>query len=153
MKLLACALLLACGPMLSAAPHVTVRITDGYGRTVRVALGPVDLMAEVRVKPHEPHRYLETVWDYAPPDLRADPAILGNGHNLNYDDGLLQEPQIQNGAVGSEVRTLNGERERIRQDVKLAHLEGGTFLVTATVYTDESRKRVCGRASARVVVQ
>lgn len=128
--------------LLAGPPCVKVRITNGHARTVTVAHGPVDLIAEVRVQPDENHRYLETVWDYAPhePDLGMDEPDLGI------------EPEQQNGAVGSSLRSLNGVEQPIRNDVKMHHLEGGTYVVTSTVYTDAARKKVCGRATARVVV-
>lgn len=163
MKLALCVLALSALTEASEPAHVALRITNGYGRVVHVAFGPVDLTAEVRVAPHEPHRYLETTWDYAPPDMLAATGLSDTETSINpalpheFVNDLARAPEAaiepQNGSVGSEVRNLNGELERIRQDVKLAHLEGGTFLVSATVYTDESRKTICGRASARVTVR
>lgn len=124
-------------------PCVKVRITNCYARTVHVAYGPVTLCAESRVTPDERHRYLETVWEYAPPDAL----------HTDLDEDTPFDPDPQNGAIGSEVRSLNGERERIRQDVKMAHLEGGTYEIVSTVYADESRKKICGRASALVMIR
>lgn len=125
---------------------VKVRITNCYARTVNVASGPVTLCAETRVTPDERHRYLEMVWDYAPSEIRPQ-----FSDNDSADDDPF-EPDLQDGAVGSSLRSLDGERERFRHEVKLHHLEGGTYEVVSTVYADESRKKVCGRATARVKV-
>lgn len=127
---------------------VALRITNCHARTVSIAYGPVDLCAEVRVQPDERHRYLETVWDYTPPDV----LMFGAGDVLTHEPERCQESELQNGAVGSSVRSLDGADQPIRNDVTMHHLEGGTYRVTSTTYTDEDRKKVCGRASARVVV-
>jgi hypothetical protein len=148
---LACSLLvlLFLGRAVAYEKCVSVRVTNCFARTVHVAYGPVTLCAETRVTPDEQHRYLETTWDFAPPDaLRSD---FTASDDISQDDPL-REPDKQDGAIGSSVRSLDGERERYRHDVKLHHLEGGTYLITSTVYTDESRKKVCGRASARVTI-
>lgn len=125
---------------------VSVRITNCYARTVAIAYGPVTLCAETRVTPDERHRYLETVWDYAPPD-----ALMPDLGMDEPEFGL--DPDKQNGAIGSSVRSLDGELERIRQDVKLAGLSGGTYEVRSTVYSDESRRKICGTATARVMIK
>lgn len=125
---------------------VKVRITNCVGRSAAFAYGPVTLCAETRVTPDEKHRWLTTVWDYAPPD-----ALMPD---LGMDEpGMGTEPPKQNGAVGSSERSLNGAEQPIRNDTKMHHLEGGTYLVTASVYTDESKKKLCGRATARVTIQ
>lgn len=141
--------------LLAGQPCVKVRITNGHARTVTIAHGPVDLVAEVRVTPDERHRYLETVWEYAPPDALTidsgataeEPSLGLNGQSLG-----VTEPDKQDGAVGSSLRSLNGSEQPIRNDVKMHHLEGGTYEVTSTVYTDEARKKICGRATARVTI-
>ena len=127
-------------------PCVKVRVTNCHARTVAIASGPVTLCAEVRVQPDERHRYLETVWDYAPTDVSTS--------DLGMDEQEWGwEPDKQNGVIGSSLRSLDGAEQPIRNDVKMAALSGGTYVVTATTYADEARKKVCGRATARVIVQ
>jgi hypothetical protein len=128
---------------------VKVRITNCHARSVNVAYGPVTLCAETRVAPDEKHRFMETTWDFAPPDaLRSD---FTASDDISQDDPL-HEPDKQDGAVGSSVRSLNGADERVMHSVKMHHLEGGTYEIRSVVYSDESRKKVCGRASARVTI-
>jgi hypothetical protein len=125
---------------------VTLRITNCYARSVSVAYGPVTLCAEAHVTPDARHRWLEVTYAYAEPDAVAP--------DISADDApeSLREPDKRDGPVGGSLVSLDGEQERIRHDRKLRDLYGGTYLVTATAYADEARKKVCGRATARVIV-
>lgn len=149
-RVLLCSLtaLAAVGNATALEQCVSVRITNCYARSVSIAYGPVTLCAESRVTPDERHRYLETVFDYAPDSLSE----IGPQSSDN-DDDPLGEPDKQNGAVGSSLRSLDGERERVQHSVKMHALEGGVYEIVSTVYADESRKKVCGRATARVIVR
>lgn len=148
---LAFVVLVFLGHMWAAEQCVKVRVTNCFGRTVTVAYGPVTLCAETRVMPDEQHRTLVTTWDYAPPEMLAASDRATDSPENAADDP--SEPEKQNGAIGSSERSLDGERERIRHDTKLNGLSGGMYEVISTVYRDESRKKVCGRATARVMVQ
>ena len=143
---------------------VAMRITAGYGRSVSVAVGPVNLVAEVRVQQSDYNRYIIVAWDYAPTkdialrsssmsDAASNPSPMNDGRFGQSDEANV-EPDAQDGSIGSEERSLMGVSQPTRlEDFKLHRLESGTFLVTATVYTDEDRKRSCGRATARVTVR
>ena len=124
---------------------VKVRITNCYARSVTMAHGPVTLCAEARVTPDAAHRYLELEMVYADPDRSMD---------ISADDTpeMLREPDKQDGPVPRSVIQLDGAAERIRHDRKFVDLYGGQYEVRATVYADEALKKVCGRATARVVV-
>ena len=125
---------------------IKVRLTNCYARTVTMAHGPVTLCAEARVTPDENHRYLELEMAYAEP---------GPGMDISADDTpeMLREPDKQDGPVPGSLIQLDGANERIRHDRKFADLYGGQYELTATVYADEARKKICGRATALVVVQ
>ena len=130
-------------------PCVKIRITNCVGRSVGIAYGPVTLCAESRVTPDANHRVLLIDWAYAEPDqIRADlPAV---------DDDtpeMLREPDKQDGPLGSSMALLDGAQERIRHDRKLHGLSGGTYTVTASVYADYDRKKLCGRAATMVTIR
>lgn len=96
--------------------------------------------------PDKAHRQLAFDVEYAEPDRTMD---------MFADDTpeMLREPEKQDGPVPRSVIQLDGADERIRQDRKFIDLHGGTYVITATVYADDDLKKVCGRATARVVVQ
>jgi hypothetical protein len=145
--LLACVLLCAAANTAATEKCVSLRITNCYARTVSVAYGPVTLCTEARVTPDARHRWLEVTYAYAEPDAVAP--------DISADDApeSLREPYKQDGPVGGSLVSLDGEQERIRHDRELRDLYGGTYIVTAITYADEARKRVCGRATARVIVR
>ena len=132
----------------AASPcEVSVRVTNGYGRSVHVASGPVNLTAEVRVPPVSDNRLLVVEWDY------ADEAASMFDAQETLDpffraDGL-------DGAVGSAAVSLDGAAEQARHDRRMSNLSGGTYNVVATVYRDGARQQACGRAvtTVRVVGQ
>jgi hypothetical protein len=133
---------------------VKVRVTNCFGHSVSVAYGPVTLCAETRVTPDANHRYLETVWDYAPADMQPQMDQGSMSDDVQDSEPFMntEQPDKQDGAVGSSLRSLNGADERVTHSVKMHHLEGGAYLVQSIVYTDESRKKVCGRATTRVTI-
>lgn len=126
-------------------PCTSVRVTNGHAREVKFANGPVTLFAEVRILPDARHRYLHVTWEFAEPDT----------HVRAFDDvdDPFREIEEQNGPIGSWQSDVNGDKGHVRTDVKMTHLFGGTYVVTATVFTDEARKHVCGRATTRVVIR
>ena len=153
------ALLLLLPAVLSAADTsttaskscVALRITNGYGRSVAIASGPANLAAEVRVQQSDAHRYIIVAWDYAPPDASEARSMFLTDDAKDQSDVDVEQ---HDGSIGSEERSLMGVEQPTRlEDFKLHRLEGGTFLVTATVYMDEDRTRACGRATARVIVR
>lgn len=145
---------------LASVPHVSVRTTNCFGRTVKAAIGTVDLCADVRVQPEahpnedenqsEPvfHRYLLLSWDYAEPS----PVSLFELDAAGEDDPF-REPDAQDGAIGSALIQLNGVDERILHQRKMTGLSGGEYSVVATVYTDEQRKKVCSSARTTVTIR
>ena len=134
--------LLCLAPVVALEPCVKVRITNCVGRSVTLAHGPVTLCAETRVTPDERHRYLELEMAYAEPMANIADDV----------PDLLREPDMQDGPVPASLIQLDGANERIRHDRKFADLYGGAYELTATVYADEARKKVCGRSTARVTI-
>jgi hypothetical protein len=145
------ALVLLASTSLSAAKTtcVSIRITNGYARTVNFANGPVDLVAEVRIDQLEENRYVIVSYDYEEKTAIDSRFDMSAESESDFD---LREPDKQDGAVGSEERDLQGAASSVRNDFKLHRLEGGTFVITAVVY-DGTKKRSCGRATARVTVR
>lgn len=145
-------LLSAVGNTAAVEPCVKVRLTNCYARTVTVAHGPVTLCAEARVTPDEQHHYLALEMAYAEPSVIPELGMATP--ELGMADALpdLADPESQDGPVPASLIQLDGANERIRHDRKFADLYGGSYLLTATVYADEARRKVCGRAIARVTI-
>jgi hypothetical protein len=135
-------------------PCVSVRVTNGFGRTIRVHGGRVDLTAEVRVQPDPAHRLLVLTWDYAE---KAESLFAPNSgysaDDVGLGDDLLDTPDAMNGALGSSEVSLEGAQAPIRHDRTMNGLSGGTYEVTARVYKDASKKQLCGLARTQVVLR
>jgi hypothetical protein len=124
---------------------VSVRVTNGHARTVRVAPGPVDLMAEVRVPPHAQNRALDIIWDFAERASFGDFDAFENGMFEGFRN-------TYEGAIGSAEMSLDGDRERTLHQRTMNGLSGGEYEVKATVYRDAAKKQPCGTATATVRV-
>ena len=137
------AVAIAYGVVAASESCVTVRVTNCYSRTVSISNGPVTLCAEVRVRPDKAHRILTLELDYAEPERSMS--------DLGEDEFF--EPEKQDGPVlTSDIQLNTTESESTRHDRRLAGIYGGTYVVTATVYVDDSRAKVCHRATTRVKV-
>lgn len=132
-------------------PCVKVRITNCFGRTIRVTHGPATLCAEVRVEPKAEHRKLIVSWDYA----ERTTSMLDTSQ-LELDGEPLDslDPEPQNGVIGSAEDDLDGADEPILirpGGFKLESLSGGSYEVKAVV--TNSHQRQCGSARATVIVR
>lgn len=87
------------------AACLRLRVTNCYARTVRVAMGPVDLCAETRIAPRPEHVRLVVTW------------------------------ANQDGVVGQSQTPLAGAAEPVWHHTKLSGLLGGDYQVTAHVYS------------------
>ena len=131
-------------------PCVKIRVTNCFGRTVRMAHGPATLCAEVRVQQKPEHRHLIVTWDYADKSPLTD--LLGE---LDPESPLA-DPEPLTGVVGSAEDDLDGASEPILirpAGFKLESLSGGTYDVVARVYRDVSKKKLCGMARTTVMVR
>lgn len=143
--------------------HITVRVVGcGSNHEIRVTnQGRVDLCAEVRVQPHEDHRYMIVTWDYAervgPIAPTFDSAPLDatlSQMAAAQDMEALSAEELMDGAVGSTEDDLDGASERVRvrpQGHKMDGLKGGTYEIVARVYSDTSHRSVS--CSGRTTVQ
>ena len=72
---------------------------------------------------------------------------------FELEENEVFETEKQDGPViASDIQLNTTENESTRHDRKLADLYGGTYVVTATVYNDDSRTKICHRATTRVRV-
>lgn len=120
------------------ADCVTLRVTNCYGRSVAAAMGPVTLCADVRITPRRDNRWLRVTWDYEQP--------------AGFETDPMSPLDSRSGATGGSLRELAGEHEPSLHQVKMRGLSGGTYLVTATVYTNPDGTRRCGQAVSRVKI-
>lgn len=139
-------------------------VACGTQREMRalVSFQGVDLCALVRVEPHASHRWVDVTWDYAE---RVTASVLdttnpidsmGRGESPLDEELSEARTEAMHGAIGSSMKSLDGANEPIRPKptgFKMQDLKGGTYVVVARIYQDDSRRRLCGVARTTVEIR
>lgn len=113
---------LAALPAIPCQTRVQIRVTNCHGRSVFVALGPVDLCAEARIEPQPHNRRLLIRW--------------------SSEESKTVPPE------GESEAFLDAELDRRLHVRLMRRLTEATYNITAIVYGPG--KQVCGRAATQL---